>query len=286
VCSSTAVKIRSEDGRNVSEVNISPFISNLPFGKKTDCFATLDASGSTSQATNIMEALEMGAKTLLIDEDTCATNFMIRDDKMMELVHKDKEPITPFLYKVKTLSKQGISVILVVGSCGDFFDVADTTILMDSYSCYDVTNRAKQIAASRATNNGALAASRASFGNVTPRCPVGTAFNPNNGKITVRSKALITYGDVDLDLSGLEQIVSKEQTNSIALALQRLTALENGSKMTIFQVLTQLNALLDHEGLEALTNGQFDGSLARPRTFEIAGAINRLRVKGSFVQLK
>ncbi len=228
----------------------------------------------------------MGAKTLLIDEDTCATNFMIRDDKMMELVHKDNEPITPFLYKVKALSKQGISVILVVGSCGDFFDVADTTILMDSYSCHDVTTRAKQIASSLATNNGALAASRASFGNVTPRCPVGTAFNPNHGKITVRTKTLIAYGDVELDLSGLEQIVSKEQTNSIALALQRLTALESGSKMTIFQVLTQLNALLDHEGLEALTNGQFDGSLARPRTFEIAGAINRLRVNESFVQLK
>ena len=157
---------------------------------------------------------------------------------------------------------------------------------MDSYSCYDVTNRAKQIAASRPTNNGALTASRASFGNVTPRCPVGTAFNPNNGKIPVRSKALISYGDVELDLSGLEQIVSREQTNSIALALQRLTALEKGSKMTIFQVLTQLNALLDHEGLEALTTGQFDGSLARPRTFEIAGAINRLRVDGSFIQLK
>jgi hypothetical protein len=94
------------------------------------------------------------------------------------------------------------------------------------------------------------------------------------------------YGEVELDLSGLEQIVSKEQTNSIALALQRLTALENGSKMTIFQVLTQLNALLDHEGLEALANGQFDGSLARPRTFEIAGAINRLRVDRSFIQLK
>ena len=228
----------------------------------------------------------MGSKTLLIDEDTCATNFMIRDDKMMELVHKEKEPITPFLYKVKTLSKQGISVVLVVGSCGDFFDVADTTILMDSYSCYDVTNRAKQIAASRSTNKGALAASMAAFGNVTPRCPVGTAFSPNNGKIAVRSKALIAYGDVELDLSGLEQIVSKEQTNAISLALQRLTALEKGSKMTIFQVLVQLNALLDHEGLEALTNGQFDGSLARPRTFEIAGAINRLRASGSFIQLK
>jgi len=284
VCTPNTVKIRAEDGRNVSKVNISPFINNLPFGQGSDSFTTADASGSTSQATNIMEALEMGAKTLLIDEDTCATNFMIRDDKMMQLVHKDKEPITPFLYKVKTLAKQGISVILVVGSCGDFFDVGDTTILMDCYSCHDVSARAKQIAKSKAANGGALAASKANFGNVTPRCPVGASFKPG-GKVSVRSKSVVAYGDVELDLSGLEQLVSKEQTNAISLALQRLSALAPGSKMTIFQVLTQLNGLLDHDGLEALANGQFDGTLARPRTFEIAGAINRLRSSGSFVQL-
>ncbi|KAL7426230.1 hypothetical protein ACHAXH_000273 [Discostella pseudostelligera] len=284
VCTPNTVKIRAEDGRNVSQVNISPFINNLPFGQGTNCFTTPDASGSTSQATNIIEALEMGAKTLLIDEDTCATNFMIRDDKMMQLVHADKEPITPFLYKVKTLAKQGISVILVVGSCGDFFDVGDTTILMDCYSCHDVTAHAKQIAATRAANGGALAASKLNFGNVTPRCPVGPAFKPN-GKVFVRSKSVVSYGEVELDLSGLEQLVSMEQTNAIALAIQRLTALSPGSKMTIFQVLTQLNGLLDRDGLEVLANGQFDGSLARPRTFEIAGAINRLRSKGSLVQL-
>ncbi|KAL7546429.1 hypothetical protein ACHAWF_009767 [Thalassiosira exigua] len=285
VCAPNAVKIRAEDGRNVSQVNITPFINNLPFGKGTSSFSTPDASGSTSQATNIMEALEMGAKTLLIDEDTCATNFMIRDDKMMQLVHKSKEPITPFLYKIKTLAKQGISVILVVGSCGDYFDVGDTTIMMDCYSCHDVTAHAKQIAATRAANSGALVTSKANFGNVTPRCPVGAAFRPN-GKVSVRSKRVISYGDAELDLSGLEQLVRKEQTNAIALALQRLSALAPGSKMTIFQVLTQLNALLDQgAGLDGLANGQFDGSLARPRIFELAGAINRLRSDGSFVQL-
>lgn len=216
--------------------------------------------------------------------NSSATNFMIRDDKMMQLVHSDKEPITPFLYKVKTLAKQGISVILVVGSCGDFFDVGDTTILMDCYSCRDVTTHAKQIAANRAANGGALAASKATFGNVTPRCPVGASFKPS-GKVSVKSKSVVAYGDVELDLSGLEQLVSREQTNAITLALQRLTSLLPGSKMTIFQVLTQLNALLDRDGLEILDNGQFDGTLARPRTFEIAGAINRLRSKGSFLQL-
>ena len=229
----------------------------------------------------------MGAKTLLIDEDTCATNFMIRDDKMMQLVHKDKEPITPFLYKVKTLAKQGISVILVVGSCGDFFDVQDFTIMMDCYSCHDVTTRAKQIAATRAANAGALAASQDNFGNVTPRCPVAAAFKPS-GKVSVRSKSIVSYGDVELDLSALEQLVCKEQTNAITLAIQRLsTLLPPDSKMTIFQVLTQLNALLDQgDGLDALSQGTFDGTLARPRIFEIAGAINRLRSAGSFAQLK
>ena len=305
VCSASAVKIRSEDGRNVSEVNISPFIGNLPFGKNTEHFTTADASGSTSQAANIMEvsyilvyiqlqaasidvlthtqALEMGAKTLLIDEDTCATNFMIRDDKMMRLVHKDKEPITPFLYKVKTLAKQGISVVLVVGSCGDFFDVADTVILMDSYACRDVTEEAKKIG-TEAANPGLKAASTAGFGTVSPRCPVGSAFKPN-GKVMVRSKTSVSYGNVELDLSSVEQLVSKEQTNAITLALQRLALLSPGSKMTIFQVLTQLNALFDQQGLDTIAPGHFDGSLARPRTFELAAAVNRLRAKGAFVQL-
>ena len=203
---------------------------------------------------------------------------------MMQLVVKDKEPITPFLYKAKTLAKQGISIILVVGSCGDFFDVADCTILMDCYSCHDATAHAKQIAATRAANRGAFAASTSAFGTVTPRCPVGAAFKPK-GKVTVRSKSVVAYGDTELDLSGLEQLVSKEQTNAVTLALQRLSALPAESKMTIFQVLTQLNGLLDRDGLEVLANGQFDGTLARPRKFEIAGAINRLRSKGSFVQL-
>ena len=209
---------------------------------------------------------------------------MIRDDKMMQLVHKNKEPITPFLYKVKTLAKQGISVVLVVGSCGDFFDVGDTTIMMDCYSCHDVTGHAKQIAATRAANGGALAASKLPFGNVTPRCPVGAAFKPK-GKVFVRSKSTIHYGDTELDLTGLEQLVCKEQTNAIMLALQRLVVLAPNNKMTIFQVLTQLNGLLEENGIDTLANGQFDGTLARPRTFEIAAAINRLRSKGSFIQL-
>ncbi|UCC91601.1 MAG: ABC-ATPase domain-containing protein, partial [Candidatus Aenigmatarchaeota archaeon] len=124
-----AVKIRAEDGRRIEKADISPFITNLPFSQETKEFSTDNASGSTSQAANIIESLEAGAQALLIDEDTSATNFMIRDHRMQELVSKDKEPITPFIDKARQLHKDfGVSTILVIGGSGDYFDVADHVI--------------------------------------------------------------------------------------------------------------------------------------------------------------
>ena len=141
----TAAKVRAEDGRPVTSLNISPFISALPQKRDTTSFSSGDASGSTSQAANIVEALEVGATTLLVDEDTCATNFMMRDGRMAALV--ETEPITPFLHRVRLLlEERNVSTILVAGSCGDFFDVADTVLKMQEYRCQDVTSRAKQIA--------------------------------------------------------------------------------------------------------------------------------------------
>ncbi|WP_034429270.1 ABC-ATPase domain-containing protein, partial [Caldisalinibacter kiritimatiensis] len=141
-----AVKIRAEDGRNVHKVNITPFINNLPFGVSTEEFETENASGSTSQAANIMEALEIGTNLLLLDEDTSATNFMIRDGRMQALVSKDKEPITPFIDRVKQLyNEENVSTILVIGGSGDYFDVADHVIMMENYKPIDVTGNAKKI---------------------------------------------------------------------------------------------------------------------------------------------
>lgn len=57
-------------GRSINRVDIRPFINNLPFGRDTSTFSTQDASGSTSQAANIIEGLEVGSKCLLIDEVT------------------------------------------------------------------------------------------------------------------------------------------------------------------------------------------------------------------------
>jgi len=143
-----AVKIRAEDGRRVEGVDISPFISNLPFQKDTTAFSTDNASGSTSQAANIVEALEVGSRLLMMDEDSCATNFMIRDERMQKLVPKEKEPITPFIDQVQNLHQEhDVSTILVIGGSGDYFDVADTVLFMENYRPRVVTQRAHRIAA-------------------------------------------------------------------------------------------------------------------------------------------
>jgi len=141
-----SVKIRAEDGRRIEKVDISPFINHLPFGRETKLFSTENASGSTSQAANIIETIEAGGEVLLIDEDTSATNFMIRDHRMQELISKDKEPITPFIDKVRKLYiDYGISTVLVMGGSGDYFDIADYVICMIEYLPYDMTEKAKKI---------------------------------------------------------------------------------------------------------------------------------------------
>ena len=233
-----------------------------------------------------LKALEVGATSLLIDEDTCATNFMIRDDKMMELVAKEKEPITPFIHKIRSLYEDhGVSSVLVIGGSGDYFDVADCVVMLDSYQCLDVTARAKQISSSAAASSGPshVASSSQPFGTIFSRCPVGDAYRPNN-KVATRAKSVISYGDIELEVGGLEQIVDVNQTNAVSFALQRMSEATAGK--TLARVLTDIDAKIDREGLDALAPGHFHGGLARPRLFEIAGAANRLRKSGNMVQKK
>ena len=141
----TALKLRAEDGRKITNTDISLFINHLPNGKDTKSFSTLDASGSTSQAANIIEGIEAGSRLLLIDEDTSATNFMVRDELMQKIVAREKEPITPFLERARDLyEKADISTILVVGSCGSYFYIADHILQMDSYQAIDITDETKK----------------------------------------------------------------------------------------------------------------------------------------------
>ncbi|CAJ1930389.1 unnamed protein product [Cylindrotheca closterium] len=282
VTSPNAMKIRAEDGRNIQSCDISSFINNLPFGKDTACFDTADASGSTSQAANIVEAIEIGANTLLLDEDTCATNFMIRDSKMMQLVAPDKEPITPFVSIVRSLyDEHGISTVLVVGGAGDFFEPADNVLVLDCYKCNDMTQRAKEIVVNAQDSRQALPAKK-EFRAARQRSLIGNKIAAN-GKVKVLSQQRISYGESELDISFLEQVVVKSQSAAILNGLQYLST-QNHSNQTLKESLLALEKKLDSEGLSSLTPAQFNGGMSRVRMLEIGAAVNRLRRPNTLVQ--
>ncbi|MFN3477031.1 MAG: ABC-ATPase domain-containing protein [Candidatus Methylomirabilales bacterium] len=274
-----AVKIRAEDGRFVEKVDISPFISHLPFGKDTTIFSTENASGSTSQAANIMEALEMGAKLLLIDEDTSATNFMIRDARMQALVAKAKEPITPFVDKVRQLYHEyGVSTILVMGGSGDYFDQADTILMMDEYRPVHVTKQAKEIIKEFPTRRQAEGGER--FGKLPHRRPLPESFDPSRGsrdvKIDAKGLKSILFGTTSIDLSALEQLVDLSQTRAIGEAIYYYATRYAARGFSLREGLERLMEDLEKGGLDILSPFKV-GNLARPRVFEIAFAINRMR---------
>jgi len=278
-----AVVIRSEDGRSVREVDISPFITGLPQGTSTTAFSTEDASGSTSQAANIVEALEAGSRLLLLDEDTSATNFMIRDARMQSLVGKEDEPITPLIDRIREIYERlGVSTILVMGGSGDYFDVADLVIQMQNFLPRDVTDRAKRIAAEHPT--GRRAERPAPISDLSPRIPVPSSFDPSRGKRPVKIEAkgidTILFGRSLIDLRAVEQIVDRSQTRAIGMAIQLASSrLMNGA--TIREILDRLEGIFDRDGLDVLSlrppTGRHPGDFARPRRYEIAAAINRLR---------
>ena len=273
-----AVKIRAEDGRNIEKVDISPFISNLPFQQPTRSFITEDASGSTSQAANTMEALEVGAKVLLIDEDTSATNFMIRDHRMQELVAKEHEPITPFIDKIRQLHQdKGVSTILVIGGSGDYFDVADHVVCMKEYQPHDLSQEARTIA--RKYQSERQSEGGDSFGAITPRIPQAHSFDPHKGrkpvKITARGLQSIQFGQHHIDLSSVEQLVDYSQTHAIGEALYYAVRYMNGQR-TLAEVLALVMADIETQGLDVL-HSRLEGNHAAFRGLELAAAINRLR---------
>jgi predicted ABC-class ATPase len=272
-----AVKVRAEDGRSVANVDISPFINDLPGGARTDAFATPNASGSTSQAANIVEALEAGARTLMMDEDTSATNFMIRDRRMQALIAKAHEPITPFIDKVRQLYDDlGVSTVLVIGGSGDYLDKADTVIAMHAFRPGDVTEQAREIVARFETDRSAEGG--ATFGRPRDRRLAATGIAGKGDKppkVKVHGVGELRIGDETIDLGGVEQLLDESQTRAIAETLLSLSG-ECPRDATLSDLLDRIEASLDTRGLDALT-GPPRGDLARPRRFELAAAINRLR---------
>lgn len=279
VARSATVKIRAEDGRSVRGVDISPFIQDLPNGEDTRAFSSPNASGSTSQAANIVEALEMGARVLLMDEDTAATNFMIRDRRMQALVPSELEPITPFVDRVRALyEERGVSAVVVLGGSGDYLDVADTVIAMNRYRPQSVTESAWRVAREHPT--GRAPEPRRPWEPSEPRKPLMRSLDPRRGKreesLKVRGPRTLLVGGEEIDLSAVEQIVSWAQLNALGKGLLLAWREYLNGERDLSEVLSAVERRIEREGLDALDT-RLVGNLASFRRFELGAAMNRIR---------
>lgn len=284
----TAQKLRSEDGRFIKDVDISMFINDLPNKKDTHCFSTEDASGSTSQAAGIVEGMEAQSHVFLLDEDTSATNFMVRDAFMQQVIRREKEPITPFLERARDLYKQaGISTILVAGSSGAFFHIADTIIQMDCYVPVDITADTKELCrqyplasspvpaftlpdSRRIMTKAAAAKSHKDYyGHVKNE--------PERLKVKTHGRDGFSIGKQDVDLRYIEQLIDSEQTASLGMLLKYAVEHLIDGKKTLSEIVEFLAAKLEKEGLSFLSDGYLSCGYALPRKQELYACFNRYR---------
>lgn len=271
----SALKVRAEDGRAITKTDISLFINNLPNGKDTIKFYTENASGSTSQAANIIEGIESNTRVFLIDEDTSATNFMIRDTIMQKLVAKDKEPITPFIDVARSLYKQkGISTILVAGSSGDFFDIADLVIQMDNYEPYEVTEKAKNLSKGNIEHNKNIDIN-IDFNRVLLKGTIESG--PKGVKIKTLGKDGISINRENIDLRAVEQIVDSEQLNTIGAIMKYVENKLMGKNLTLIEIVDKAISEINKNLINIDDTKGGYGSLAIVRKQELLSAYNRFR---------
>ncbi|WP_025540668.1 ABC-ATPase domain-containing protein [Vibrio parahaemolyticus] len=268
-----AMKIRAEDGRCVHHLNLSNYINHLPMGKDTADFSTQDASGSTSQAAWLQESIEAGATSLLIDEDTSATNFMIRDERMQALVAKGDEPITPLVDRIGQLRDElDISTIIVMGGSGDYLDVANTVIQMHDYQAVDVTEKAKQVIAQHPTqrHNESEESLQTFRPRALNRVALMNILTDGKFRVSAKGKDSLRFGKEFTDLSALEQIESADEVNVIGWLWFQLAQLpgwcNNPAK--------DIEEMLSGEWHASLPK---QGDLAKPRTLDVMAALNRMR---------
>ena len=291
ITDSTAQKLRSEDGRFIKDVDISLFINDLPNKKDTSCFSTEDASGSTSQAAGIVEGMEAGSHVFLLDEDTSATNFMVRDAFMQRVISREKEPITPFLERARDLyEKAGISTILVAGSSGAFFHIADTVIQMDNYVPVDITEKARALCREYPLNDSKAAAFKApqsrrimskSAPSKGPKKDYYGHFKPQDKperlKVKVHGKDGFSIGKQDVDLRYIEQLIDSEQTQALGGLLKYAVEKLIDGKRTLPEIVEFLCDRLEKEDMSFLAEGYISCGYAVPRRQEIYACFNRYR---------
>lgn len=273
-----AMKIRAEDGRSIKKTDISMFINDLPNGKDTKGFCTEDASGSTSQAANVIESMEAGASVMLIDEDTSATNFMIRDELMQRVIHRDMEPITPFIDRIRELYRNyGMSTVIVAGSSGAYFHIADTIVQMDKYEPKEITNLAKTAAQDFPAMSGM---EQEADKPVFDRCPrQGRGFKPNDRiKMKTMGKEMVQINRENIDLRYVEQLTDTEQVSALGYCVRYAEKHLFKGKDTVQEVVNQLEEKMRREGLASLCESNSSvANLAMPRRQEIFACLNRYR---------
>lgn len=276
----TAVKLRAEDGRSIKNVDISLFIKDLPNQKDTSCFSTQDASGSTSQAAGIIEGIEAGSRLFLIDEDTSATNFMLRDDFMQQVISREKEPITPFLERARDLYRQAdVSTILVAGSSGAFFHIADHIIQMDCYRPLDITDQVRALCREhkapriQAPDFALPARERTFWGG--PQA--GRGGRHEHKKIKLFGKDSFSLDKETVELRYVEQLADAEQTNALAHLLRYGLEQAAGGRRSVREIAELLSDTLEKRGWEPFCSSYVPCGLARPRMQEIYACLNRFR---------
>ena len=272
-----AVKVRAADGRAVTGVDLTPFISHLPAGRDTASFTTRNASGSTSQAASIIEAVEAGSTALLLDEDTSATNLLIRDSRMRELVAAEREPITPLVDRITALfRRRGVSTVMVMGGSGDYLDVADRVLLMDAYHLRDVTEQARRVVADQPRPVTELE----DFAEPRRRVPEPAPPRTRRGPVRTRAQGTSTLvlDREDIDISDVGGVTDPGQAEAIAYALRALLEQRFDGVSPLRECLDDLEALLDDEGLDALTDErERPAFLVRPRMVDVGAAVSRYR---------
>lgn len=295
ITDATAVKLRSEDGRFIKDVDISMFINDLPNKKDTRCFSTLDASGSTSQAAGITESMEAGSHLFLLDEDTSATNFMVRDAFMQQVIQREKEPITPFLERAEDLYKKaGISTILVAGSSGAFFHIADTIIQMDNYVPKDITASVKKLCSQyplpavsvtdfqlphshRIMSRPAESSKHLRHNSRGNHSDSGAA-KPERLKTRISGTDGFSLGRQEIDLRYTEQLIDAEQTAALGLLLKYAVEHLADGRRTLPEIVQFLWKNLSLHGLSFFTENQkISCGYATPRIQEIYACLNRYR---------
>lgn len=279
ITDNTAVKLRSEDGRCITGTDISMFIKNLPNKIDTNCFCTEDASGSTSQAANVIEAVEAGSEVLLIDEDTSATNFMIRDELMQLVVTNDKEPITPYIDRIRELHNQlGISTILVAGSSGAYFKKADTIIQMDEYAVYDITENAKECADKFEKNDSSKENIDCVIVPSFNRCMLpDKCFYDDRIKIKVNALDSVSVNKSTIDMRCVEQLVDSEQLRTLGYICTYAHERIFDGRTTLQNAVAKINNGLEEKGFKAICSKNVPCDMAMPRIQEIFACLDRCR---------